>query len=44
MGKLLSAEDESLIMAVLPEVDASLLRNIKEVLPDHISYFQIQVR
>ncbi|MCR8657973.1 DNA helicase RecQ [Paenibacillus endoradicis] len=40
---LLSAEDESLIMAVLPEVDASLLRNIKEALPDHISYFQIQV-
>lgn len=40
---LLSAEDEALIMAVLPEVDASLLRNIKEALPDHISYFQIQV-
>ncbi|HIW33431.1 MAG TPA: DNA helicase RecQ [Candidatus Paenibacillus intestinavium] len=40
---MLSSEDEALIIAVLPEVDASLLRNIKEALPDRINYFQIQV-
>lgn len=40
--RIFSSADEALIADVLPHVDATLLRNIKDALPEHITYFQIQ--
>jgi len=35
-------EVEALVLQAVAEVDASLLRNVKEALPEYITYFQIQ--
>lgn len=39
---ILSEEEEIAIIAVLDQVDTSLLRNIKEAAPKNTTYFQIQ--
>lgn len=40
--RIISEENEKQIAQVTDTVDASLLRNIKEALPEDITYFQIQ--
>lgn len=39
---IFNEEVEQLVLDTVGQVDASLLRNIKEALPDNVSYFQIQ--
>lgn len=41
-SRIFDQETEEQILQVVSEVDASLLRNIKEALPEAITYFQIQ--
>lgn len=41
-SRIFDPEIEDHVLNVVAEVDASLLRNVKEALPDSITYFQIQ--
>lgn len=41
-SRIFDRQVEEQVLTVVPQVDASLLRNVKDALPESITYFQIQ--